>query len=72
MKLLRMLSTGFMLPSNRLELNRMAANGTLEYQARANNADSRLDSMAALDIDSKPMGCRQTGIICTIGSWGKI
>ncbi|KAI2809271.1 hypothetical protein RDWZM_003401 [Blomia tropicalis] len=40
---------------------------TPAFQARANNADSRLDSLTALDIDSKPPFHRQTGIICTIG-----
>ena len=40
---------------------------TPAFQARANNADSRLDSLCALDIDSKPLFHRQTGIVCTIG-----
>ena len=36
-------------------------------QLRANEADSYLDHMSALDIDSKPPSIRLSGIICTIG-----
>ncbi|XP_017494393.1 PREDICTED: pyruvate kinase PKM-like [Rhagoletis zephyria] len=43
------------------------AEDTPAFQARANDADSRLDSLSALDIDSKPPFHRQTGIVCTIG-----
>lgn len=36
-------------------------------QQKALEADSRLDHLSALDIDSKPPNIRLTGIICTIG-----
>ncbi|XP_054161947.1 pyruvate kinase PKM-like [Oppia nitens] len=39
----------------------------IPFQMKANEADSMLDHMSALDIDSKPQVVRLTGIICTIG-----
>ncbi|KAH7640878.1 pyruvate kinase-like protein [Dermatophagoides farinae] len=39
----------------------------MDYQTRAIQADCRLDNLCALDIDSKPMNFRQSGIVCTIG-----
>ena len=39
----------------------------IPYQMMANEADSYLDHLSALDIDSKPQSIRLTGIICTIG-----
>lgn len=44
-------------------------NNTPAFQAKANDAESRLDSLSALDIDSKPPFHRQTGIVCTIGKY---
>lgn len=37
------------------------------FQLRAADADSRLDHLSMLDIDSKPPLIRLSGIICTIG-----
>lgn len=39
-----------------------------DYQGKAHNADSRIDSLLALDIDSKPLNFRKSSIICTIGN----
>lgn len=39
----------------------------LDFQTRAIQADCRLDNLCALDIDSKPMNFRLSGIVCTIG-----
>ncbi|OTF78861.1 pyruvate kinase-like protein, partial [Euroglyphus maynei] len=39
----------------------------MDFQTRAIQADCRLDNLCALDIDSKPMNFRQSGIVCTIG-----
>ncbi|CAG2107330.1 unnamed protein product [Medioppia subpectinata] len=39
----------------------------IPYQSKANEADSMLDHLSALDIDSKPQSIRLSGIICTIG-----
>lgn len=36
-------------------------------QLKAAEADTRLDHLSALDIDSQPPPIRLTGIICTIG-----
>lgn len=44
-----------------------APEGTVPFQGKANDADSRLDSLGALDIDSRPLANRQSGIVCTIG-----
>lgn len=55
-----------LLEKNRPKYSTMAED-TPAFQARANDADSRLDSLSALDIDSKPPFHRQTGIVCTIG-----
>lgn len=47
---------------------KMANNsGVAPFQSKANSADSRLDSLSALDIDSEPLFHRQSGIVCTIG-----
>ncbi|KAI1280585.1 Pyruvate kinase PKM [Halotydeus destructor] len=45
----------------------MAQVHTDRQQHKAADADTRLDHLSALDIDSKPQNNRLTGIICTIG-----
>ncbi|CAG2181416.1 unnamed protein product, partial [Oppiella nova] len=39
----------------------------IPYQLKASEADSLIDHLSALDIDSKPQSIRLSGIICTIG-----
>ena len=60
-------------PSKELAKNKQAYRDvsvdTPAFQARAHDADSRLDFLSALDIDSKPQCYRQTGIVCTIGKF---
>ena len=38
-------------------------------QLRAAEADSQLDHLSALDIDSEPPKVRLSGIICTLGEF---
>lgn len=59
------------LPGSKLKssthLKHNMSNKVAAHQAQANEADSRLDSLSSLNIDSHPMLYRQTGIVCTIG-----
>ena len=41
--------------------------GSVSGQRKAQEADSQLDHLSALDIDSPPSDVRLTGVVCTIG-----